>query len=153
MASSRPRTRFSTTRSTSLSTAAFSYTTAVYASAGMATSDVGSPAVTVTTRGPPSSAAISPNISPDPRSALRVPLIEEFRPGAEGDPGCRRRQPAPLLGAQSLEHGDFADDLFHHHPPGFRVGLGRGVSGRGSTREAGNLLWHARSAVSCLPGR
>src|SRR3990172_6617285 len=87
MASSRPRTRWSTTRSTSLSTAAFSYTTAVYASAGRARSDVGSPAGTVTTRGPPSS--------------------------AERDPGCRRRQPAHLFGGQTFEHGDFADDLFH----------------------------------------
>src|SRR3990172_60954 len=78
----------------------------------------------------------------------RIPLIEEFLPGAERDPGRGGGQPPHLFGGQSLEHGDFADDLFHHYPPGFLVGLGRGVSGRGSTREAGNLLWHTRSGVS-----
>src|SRR3989337_947405 len=126
----------------------------------MATSDVGSPAVPVTTRGPPSSAAISPNISPDPRSAIGVPLrvsrtrprsttktppvgspsSKSFCPAPSGTRDPAARQPPHLFGGQSLEHGDFADDLFHHYPPGFLVGLGRGVSGRGSTREAGHLL-------------
>src|SRR3972149_5977418 len=133
MASSRPRTRWSTTRSTSLSTPAVSYTTAVYAAAGRARSGVGSPA-----------RAVTPRAAPAPR--------EQFRRGRERDPGRGGAQPPHLFGGQTLEHGDFADDLFHHYPPGFLVGLGRGVSGRGSTREAGNLLWHTRSGVSCPPG-
>src|SRR3972149_2327000 len=104
MASSRPRTRFSTTRGTSLRTAAFSYPRAVYASAGSARSDVGSPAVTDPTRGPPSSAAISPNISPDPRSAIGVPLrVSRTRPRPRrkpppgGSPSSKSFCPAPSV--------------------------------------------------------
>src|SRR3990170_63758 len=92
MASSRPRTRWSTTRSTSLSTAAFSYTTAVYASAGRARSDVGSPAVTVTTRGPPSSAAIGVPLRVSrtrPRSTMKTPPV--------GSPSSKSFCPAPSV--------------------------------------------------------